>query len=488
MFAELPPLASNLLIGTFAVALCLLFWRNTSGLGGVGAFVTRAVLILLLMPFVIAAVLGTFHKTEERPGNASAPPPTSAPAPVSPPVAMPAPRPAPVPQSPPATPPVAAAPPPVTTAPPPVTTAPPPVTTAPPASPAPPAQRAPPPAVEQAPASPAVRDILEKMTQPPAGSAPSGDEQRRSVMPASPAPAPAAANDRWDVVPVYFGTDRKPSGTAERLEYGNDRGRKLELGGALVTVPKAHEVPNVERPWVYRLPFTQIVLMREQEDPAKHFTLKELKTLSRAELAQVVRERLSASRDFKDHAFVFVHGFNTTFEAALFRTAQMAYDLGYDGAPFLYSWPSKGQIGFQDYSYDRESSGQAEPYLKQFLEFVTRETGAKSVSIIAHSMGNQLLLPVLRELKRTAPDSVSIDQIILAAPDVDRDTFEFLAKEISGVGKGITMLAAGLDLGPHFGYPRNRPRGQTPGRPETCVPLPMRGSFIWKGPAFTGRR
>src|SRR5262249_32641581 len=245
--------------------------------------------------------------------------------------------------------------------------------------------------------------------------------------------------------PVYYGTDRKREGSPEDPTYTSERARRLELGRALVTVPKAHEVPNVERPWVYRLPFTQIVLYREREDPARHFTLKEISTLSRADLAKLVRERLAASRDFGEHAVVFVHGFNTTFEAALFRTAQIAYDLKFDGAPFLYSWPSKGQLGLQDYSYDRESSGQAEPYLREFLEFVTRESGAASVSIIAHSMGNQLLLSVLRDLKRMAPQGAGIAQLILAAPDVDRDAFEFIAKEIAGVGKGITMLAASND-------------------------------------------
>ena len=120
-------------------------------------------------------------------------------------------------------------------------------------------------------------------------------------------------------------------------------------------------------------------------------------------------------------------------------------DIKFDGAPFLYSWPSKGALSTQDYSYDRESSGQAEPYLRQFLEVVARETGAKSVSVIAHSMGNQLLLPVLRDLKRAAPPSVAISQVILAAPDVDRDGFENIARELVGVSRGVTMLAAGND-------------------------------------------
>ena len=108
---------------------------------------------------------------------------------------------------------------------------------------------------------------------------------------------------------------------------------------------------------------------QEKEDPAKHFTLKEIKALSREELAQIVRDRLGASSEFKDQALVFLHGFNNSFESALFRTAQIAYDLKFDGAPFLYSWPSKGQLGLQDYSYDRESSGQSEPYLRRVPGF-----------------------------------------------------------------------------------------------------------------------
>ena len=68
-----------------------------------------------------------------------------------------------------------------------------------------------------------------------------------------------------------------------------------------------------------------------------------------------MRERLNPSSSYKDHALVFVHGFNTSFEHALYRTAQIAYNIKFDGAPFLYSWPSKGALSSQDYSYDRES-------------------------------------------------------------------------------------------------------------------------------------
>jgi esterase/lipase superfamily enzyme len=306
-----------------------------------------------------------------------------------------------------------------------------------PPPPPPPVAGARPPAVATPPPTPAAPPPIATSPTPAPGAAPppmrNGTGSRGAVA------------EPWDVVPVFYGTDRNREAQAKRISYGSDRARRLELGRALVTVPKAHEVPNIERPWVYRLPFTQIVLYSEAEDPKRHFTLKEVRSLSKDEFLRLVRERLNPSSNYKDHALVFVHGFNTSFEHALYRTAQIAYDIKFDGAPFLYSWPSKGALSTQDYSYDRESSGQAEPYLRQFLEVVARETGAKSVSVIAHSMGNQLLLPVLRDLKRAAPPSVAISQVILAAPDVDRDAFENIAKELAGVSRGVTMLAAGND-------------------------------------------
>ena len=267
-------------------------------------------------------------------------------------------------------------------------------------------------------------------------------------MASSPPPPAAAAPPEdadWDVVPVFYGTDRARSSVTQRIDYDSGRGRRLQLGHALITVPKSHQVPQIERPWVYHLPLTNIVIWRESEDPKKHFTIKEIREVGEQEFLELVRKRISESNQFKDHALVFIHGFNTSFEFAVFRTAQVAYDLKFDGAPFLYSWPSKGQLGMQDYSYDRESAGAAEPYFRQFLELVTKQTGAKSVSIIAHSMGNQLLLPVLRDLRRSAPEGVVISQVILAAPDVDRDTFEFLAQEIQGISGGVTLYAAAND-------------------------------------------
>jgi esterase/lipase superfamily enzyme len=61
-------------------------------------------------------------------------------------------------------------------------------------------------------------------------------------------------------------------------------------------------------------------------------------------------------------------------------------------------------------------------------------------------MGNQPALQVMRDIKASSPPGVVISQIILAAPDVDRDNFENIAKEIQGLANGITLYAASNDF------------------------------------------
>ncbi|HML27969.1 MAG TPA: alpha/beta hydrolase [Hyphomicrobium sp.] len=266
--------------------------------------------------------------------------------------------------------------------------------------------------------------------------------------PAAPAAAARAAieadpNKKYKVVPVFYGTDRAIEPDPTRLQFGSERGHKLQLGRALITVPSSHEVPHIERPRVIEIPYFKIKIYAEKEDPDKHFTVQEITSLTEDQMLALVRDQLAKSATFKNHAFVFIHGFNTSFDCALYRTAQIAYDLGFDGVPFLYSWPSGGNVA--SYTYDHGSVEQAEPMLAEFLDMVIQKSGAKSISLIAHSMGNELLLRVLERLKPKIPKGVVISQVILAAPDVDRDKFNIIAREITNFARGVTLYAASND-------------------------------------------
>jgi esterase/lipase superfamily enzyme len=301
----------------------------------------------------------------------------------------------------------------------------------------------PPPGTESAPAAPPptprsaeAPKIRSARPEPPTGG--SG-----APSPAPPPGVPAQPESDWDVVPVFYGTDRVHKDEPKRITYTADRASRLELGHALVTVPKSHQVPNIERPFAIRVPFINVTIYEQAEDPKQHFTIRELKALTREEFIELARKRIGGSTSYKDQVVVFVHGYNTTFDYALFRSAQMAYDLKFDGATFLYSWPSGA--AFTGYGYDRESSEQAEPYLREYIELVVKDTGAKSVSVIAHSMGNLPLLRVLQSLGPSLPPGVQLNQIILAAPDVDRNLFENLAANIKQYGRGVTLYCSSND-------------------------------------------
>ena len=158
------------------------------------------------------------------------------------------------------------------------------------------------------------------------------------------------------------------------------------------------------------------------------------------------------------HAFVFIHGYNTTFETAARRTAQLAHDLQFDGPPILFSWPSKGRA--ESYVADETNVAWTVPQLRAFLGKLASNVGASTIHLIAHSMGNRALTTVLETIT-TGRDQVAplFRQIILTAPDIDADTFRNLAAVISQAGDRVTVYSSGKDkallLSHRFhGYPR----------------------------------
>src|SRR5436309_3518296 len=91
---------------------------------------------------------------------------------------------------------------------------------------------------------------------------------------APPPGVPAQPESDWDLVPVFYGTDRVHKDEPKRITYTADRASRLELGHALVTVPKSHQVPNIERPFAIRVPFINVTIYEQAEDPKQHFTIR----------------------------------------------------------------------------------------------------------------------------------------------------------------------------------------------------------------------
>lgn len=241
----------------------------------------------------------------------------------------------------------------------------------------------------------------------------------------------------YDVVEVFYATHRKPTGAAEPAKfYGGDRG-PMQFGKLTVSVPRDRQVGELPRPKFWRAEF--------RPDPNRHMVLTSVNpSASRDAFFQEVQGRVAASG--RKEVFVFIHGFNTSFDGAAVRAAQLAADLNVDGAPILYSWPSKGSM--LAYAKDEEEplvDSQIDD-LANFLDDVAQRTGADRVHLIAHSMGNRFLVRALSRLAaRPAPPKPRFDEVVMAAPDVGVDDFEASWPKIRATGKRFTLYASKRD-------------------------------------------
>ena len=216
--------------------------------------------------------------------------------------------------------------------------------------------------------------------------------------------------------------------------YGNQRGG-VELGTCEVSIPERHELGELEGPSILRLDF--------HENPERHVVLLQVTPQSPDEFFADCRRRVADSKS--GEALVFVHGYNVSFEDAARRTAQLAYDLQFDGAPFFYSWPS--QAGLLKYSIDETNVVWTVPHLKEFLVEVVRKSGARSVHLIAHSMGNRALTSALYNLSYELGGNAKVfRQVILTAPDIDADVFRRdIAPAIVKTADRVTLYASSKD-------------------------------------------
>jgi len=240
----------------------------------------------------------------------------------------------------------------------------------------------------------------------------------------------------WSVVRVFYGTDRARSGDSNWNTYYSSSPADLEYGICEVSIPDSHDYGQIERPQIWKLEFN--------ESPNRHIMLQNIEPQTEEAFTSELQAEVNESES--KEAFVFIHGYNVSFAQATYRTAQMAYDLKFSGPPILFSWPSKGELS--GYVADMTSADRARNHLKTFLETVARDSGARKVHLIAHSMGNRVVTEALRSFSDEAAfrPVPRFNEIILAAPDVDANTFKTeIAPRIVQAGDRVTIYASSND-------------------------------------------
>lgn len=246
---------------------------------------------------------------------------------------------------------------------------------------------------------------------------------------------------RQPLIKVYFATDRLPSGESGPSNYfgveWNKSGDHLVTGYVTVSIPPGHREGAVERPF-------KLWIFERAEDAKKHFVLTELKVASGEQFYSALRGEYDKRRAEQRDALVFIHGFRVSFDTAAYRTAQIAYDLNFEGVPVLYSWPSQGRV--LGYEGDLETADWSSPHLQSFLERVARESGALRIHLVAHSMGNRLLTNALSGISRQPDIQPLFENVIMAAPDLNAYTFsEQIWPGIKKAARRFTLYASSQD-------------------------------------------
>ena len=263
---------------------------------------------------------------------------------------------------------------------------------------------------------------------------------------------------RTNTVDVLYATDRQPLPQADgALAYGYGRSPSLAFGSCVIEIgqdvswdtlvaesrqrERSQELPLRIRAITEqaRFPATPLPLVtsngRITIDPAALAAQEQ----TAEQLRQAIRQRLDLTS--RKHVYVFIHGYNNTFEDGAYVIAQLWHFLGRQGVPILYTWPAGAGGLLRGYTHDRESGEFTIYHLKQFLRVLASTPEVEQLHLIAHSRGTDVLVTALRELvieTRAAgqePRTVfKLRNVVLAVADLDMEVIaQRLAPEQVGL-------------------------------------------------------
>jgi esterase/lipase superfamily enzyme len=208
-------------------------------------------------------------------------------------------------------------------------------------------------------------------------------------------------------VQIFIASTRKgESGKAARA-----LATEAHFALASLTIPPGHKAGSIEGPlWGQPNGANDIVATGERDLDGDEF---------RAELASHVSGRIGVNRDI----LVFVHGFNTSYEEARSRAAQIVADAHFGGVAVLFTWPSRSDVF--GYVSDKDSATASRDSLQALLHDLGQTPGVGKIHVLAHSMGGWLSMEALREQAIAGDRTLSghLGTVILASPDIDMDVF-----------------------------------------------------------------
>jgi esterase/lipase superfamily enzyme len=280
-------------------------------------------------------------------------------------------------------------------------------------------------------------------------------------------------------VRIFFGTNRSQlapatvSADAVDMDslFAPSPAGQLHLGCAHVSVPKKLEARRalLSPPGL------------SAADAEAHFILRRFRPVASSGAGDPGRRMVLVDDtygDGGDRALIFIHGYNVGFGDAVRRMAQIASDTGYPGKVYVFSWPSLGLR--TRYTADLDTAEQSEIYLESFMRLILSDRSVQTLDVIAHSMGSQPFLRVVRGVARSFDQPnrrgrrIRFGQVIFAAPDVGAEVFKEKVREIVPFAKKVTLYASSTDCAMYASRLLRLGRGRA-GDLENGLPLVIDG-------------
>lgn len=251
---------------------------------------------------------------------------------------------------------------------------------------------------------------------------------------------------------VFYATNRTRNGRTfgSRLEHV---GSGMSYGSVMVSLPENRAKGEI--------PLKPVYIPYSNDAARKYVLLYPLKSLSKD---QFFRNLSDATLGVpKNAAFIYIHGYNNSFDDAARRTGQIAVDLELPVVPVMYSWPSLAHK--VAYSKDLNNAEASVDCLEGFLHDFAMNSKAQQIFVIAHSMGNLVTTRAMKSLLQKNPIlSSKFTQVILAAPDIDPEIFRVeIAPQFSKLKMPVTIYTSRRDRALmassiyHTGW-KNKPR------------------------------
>jgi esterase/lipase superfamily enzyme len=272
---------------------------------------------------------------------------------------------------------------------------------------------------------------------------------------------------RTNTVDVLYATDRKPQPRDDgTLAYGYGRSFSLAVGSCVVEigqdvawdtlVEQSQEAERTQSLPLHiramteqvRFPPTPLPFVLHDGQPTVAPAVQAAYDHAAEQVRQDLRQRLALTP--RKAAYVYVHGYNNTFEDGALVIAELWHFLGRQGVPILYTWPAGSGGGLRGYTHDRESGEFTIFHLKQFLRLLASTPELEELNLIAHSRGTDVLTSALRELyietRASGKDFRTvyrIKNVVLAAADLDLEVVsQRVAAEYVGLGTERSTIYA----------------------------------------------